>query len=382
MYIPIPMNDEHVAMDDTIRHLLARSVALEDVRGVLDLGADGLRNTTVWKQASAIGLPGITIPEQYGGMGGTPLDMFVGFRAWGKVVHPSPLFSSIALAAPALVQAGSVAARKEHLPGIASGEVLAALAAYEDSAGWDLDRITTTATPSQDGAYLLTGRKLQVLDLTGADVVLVVARADFGIGLFAADRDDPGFTDEPLTSFDLTRSLSHLELNRVPARLVSDEHDCAPQLREALREAELCLVADCIGGAEAALDMAISYAKVREQFGRPIGGFQSIKHKLADLAVTVEGMISSGWTAAEEAEAGGKTAYDDLLLAKIYCTDAYYRVARANIHVHGGIGFTWEHPAHLYFRRAVANSMLLGDEDVDRSTLFARLVSRQAGEGA
>lgn len=369
-------------MDDTIRQLLTRSVALEDVRGALELGADGLANTTAWKQASAIGLTGITIPEEYGGMGGTPLDMFVGFRAWGKVVHPSPLFSAVALAAPALTRAGSVAAKKEHLPGIASGEVLAALAVSEESAGWDLDRIATTATQTDSGTYLLTGRKLHVLDLTGADLVLVVARADFGIGLFAVDRDDAGFTDEPLTSFDLTRSLSHLEMNRVPASLVSDENDCAPQLMAALRDADLCLVADCIGGAEAALDMAISYAKVREQFGRPIGGFQSIKHKLADLAVTVEGMISSGWTAAEEAEAGRESAYNDLLLAKIYCTDAYYKVARANIHVHGGIGFTWEHPAHLYFRRAVANTMLLGDQDVDRSNLFARLVTAHAGEGA
>jgi alkylation response protein AidB-like acyl-CoA dehydrogenase len=381
LYIPIPMSEEHVAMTDTIHQLLARSVAMEDVHGTLKSAA-GLSQSTSWKRASDIGLPGVTIPEEFGGMGGTPLDMFVAFRAWGRAVHPSPLFSSIALAAPALVHAGSHDARTEHLPGVASGEVLMTLAAYEDETGWDLDRVQTSAELLDGGSYALTGRKTHVLDAAEADVVLVVARADFGIGLFALDKNRTGVTDESLTSFDLTRKVSHLEFDRASATLVSDQQDCTAQLRAALRDSELCLVADSIGGAEAVLDMAVSYAKIREQFGRPIGAFQAIKHRLADLAVVVEGMVSCGWAAAEQADSGDDSMHDDLLLAKIYCTENYYRVTRENIHIHGGIGFTWEHPAHLYFRRSVANTGLLGDKDDARSELFARLVDPLTGVSA
>jgi alkylation response protein AidB-like acyl-CoA dehydrogenase len=380
MYIPIPMSDEHAAMSDTIRQLLDRSVALVDVQRVLEIGSDGLADSDPWKRAAAIGLTGLTIPEEHGGMAGTPLDVFVAFRDWGKAVHPSPLFSSIAMAAPALVHAGSADAQTKHLPGIAEGTVLATLAAFEESGRWDPENISTTATRSEDGSYSLTGRKLHVLDIRDAQVVLVVARADFGLGLFVVEQERPGFTVEELTSFDLTRTVSHLTLDGASAQLVSDEQDVSEHLTAAMRVSELCLVADSVGGAEAALDMAIAYVKVREQFGRPIGALQAVKHKLADLAVAVEGMISAGWAAAEDADLGADSAQEALLLAKIYCNDAYYRVARANIHLHGGIGFTWEHPAHLFYRRAVANSMLLGDADEDRSQLFANLVAPHRGE--
>ena len=375
MYIPIPMSDEHVSMSSTVRQLLDRHVDMGDVRNVLAMGQDGLGTSEVWRRASEIGLPGVTVPEEYDGMGGSPLDTFVAFRDWGRAVHPSPLLSSVGLAAPAVREAASSAAKAEYLSGIASGELLATLAILEDSKQWEPHDVRTSAVSDGD-AYRVTGRKRYVLDVGTADVIFVVARADFGLGLFAVGREGPGVVEEPLTSLDLTRSVSDLTLTDATCKLVSPEEDCTRQLATALAASRLALVADSIGGAEAALDMAVSYAKVREQFGRPVGAFQAVKHKLAELAVLVEGMISAGWHAAEQSEEGSAEAETALLVATIYCAQAYYQVARANIQVHGGIGFTWEHPAHLYFRRALSNSMLLGDTESDRSALYSALVAQ------
>lgn len=375
MYIPIPMSDEHAAMSSTVRQLLDRYVDVADVASVLEVGRDGLGGSEVWRRASSVGLPGITIPEDFGGMGASALDTFVAFRDWGRAVHPSPLFSSIGMAAPAIVHAGSPSAKSEYLPALAAGTTLATLACFEETQRWEPDQVQTAASRAGDSAYRLTGRKKFVLDVPSADVIFIVARADFGLGLFAAHRDAPGLVEEPLTALDLTRSFSHLRLEDVECRLVSAETDVARAVTDALRVTTLALVADSVGGAEAVLDMAVSYAKVREQFGRPIGSFQAIKHKLAELTVTVEGMVSAGWAAAEALETRSTDAENALLLAKVHCGQAYFQVARANIQVHGGIGFTWEHPAHLYFRRAMTNSTLLGDAESDRKALYSALVA-------
>jgi alkylation response protein AidB-like acyl-CoA dehydrogenase len=382
MYIPIPMSDEHAAMSSTVRQLLDRGVGMSDVRNVLAIAEQGVGSSEIWKQAAAMGLPGVTIPEEYGGMGGGAIDTFVAFRAWGRTVHPSPLFSSVAMAAPLVLHAGSVSAREEFLPAIAMGTTLASAAIFDESTQWAPDELRTTASPMPDGRYQLSGHKRFVLDLPSADVIFVVARADFGVGVFAVQRDDAGVRVEPLNSLDLTRSVGDLVMDDAAGRLVSDDQDCSEQVSTALGVAALALIADSIGGAEAVLDMAVSYAKVREQFGRPIGSFQALKHKLADLTVTVESMISAGWAAAEQLQALSAEGEIALLLAKVYCAQGYYQVARANIQIHGGIGFTWEHPAHLYFRRALSNSMVLGDTESDRAALYSLLVAPHLNPGA
>ncbi|MGZ6798254.1 MAG: acyl-CoA dehydrogenase family protein [Mycobacteriaceae bacterium] len=379
MYIPIPMSEEHAAMSSTVRQLLERHVDVADVRTVLDIGRDGLAKTEVWQRAASIGLPGITIPEEFGGMGGGALETFIAFRDWGRAVHPSPLLSSVGMAAPAVLHAGHAEAKEQYLPPLAEGTKLGAVAIFEDGGGWDPNTVRTTATHVSGASYRLTGHKQFVLDLPSADDLFVVSRADFGLALFVVSPNAEGLTEEPLTSLDLTRSFSNVLLEDVEATLVSSHSDSTAALTDALRITALCAVADSVGGAEAVLDMAVSYAKVREQFGRPIGSFQAIKHKLAELAVTVEGMVSTGWAAAQALASGRADADIDLLVAKVVCGKAYFDVARANIQVHGGIGFTWEHPAHLYFRRALSNEKLLGDPDSDRADLYHRLVTRAAG---
>jgi alkylation response protein AidB-like acyl-CoA dehydrogenase len=327
----------------------------------------------VWQQmAEQLGLQSLIIPEEHGGQGFGYVELIVVLEEMGKFLLPAPYFSTVVLAANTLVHAGDDSAKADYLPGIASGETIATLAFTEPSGKWDESGIEMAA--SQDGGtWKLSGTKMFVLDGHTAHLVLVAARTGKGVSLFAVDGDASGLTRTPLATMDQTRKQAKLEFDNVEARLVGTEGAGWDVLSTVLDLAAVALAAEQVGGAQQCLDMSVEYAKVRVQFGRPIGSFQAIKHKCADMLLEVESAKSAayyaGWCASEMNDELPAVAS----LAKAYCSDAYFHAAAENIQIHGGIGFTWEHPAHLYFKRAKSSELLFGDPTYHRELLAQRI---------
>ena len=327
----------------------------------------------VWAQmAEQMGLQGLHIPEEYGGSGFSYVELGIVLEEMGRALLCAPFFSTVVLAANTLLQSGDEAAKKDYLPGIASGETIATVAFTEPSGKWDESGIEMEATASGDG-YTLTGTKMYVLDGHVADLVLVVARTDAGVSLFAVDGDADGLTRTPLSTMDQTRKQARLEFENTPARLIESEGIGWDFMARVLDLVAVGLAAEQVGGAQKVLEMAVEYAKVRVQFGRPIGSFQAIKHKCADMLLEVESAKSAAyygmWCAAEMDDELPSVAS----LAKAYCSEAYFHAAAENIQIHGGIGFTWEHPAHLYFKRAKSSELLFGDPTYHRELLAQRI---------
>jgi alkylation response protein AidB-like acyl-CoA dehydrogenase len=327
----------------------------------------------VWAQmAEQMGLQGLHTPEEFGGSGFTYVELGIVLEEMGRALLCAPFFSTVVLAANALLLTGDQAAKKDYLPGIASGETIATLAFTEPSGKWDESGIEMQASKSADG-YTLTGTKMYVLDGHTADLILVVARTDAGISLFAVDGDADGLTRTPLSTMDQTRKQARLDFEGTPARLIESEGIGWDFMARVLDLVAVGLAAEQVGGAQKVLEMAVEYAKVRVQFGRPIGSFQAIKHKCADMLLEVESAKSAAyygmWCAAEMDDELPSVAS----MAKAYCSEAYFHAAAENIQIHGGIGFTWEHPAHLYFKRAKSSELLFGDPTYHRELLAQRI---------
>jgi alkylation response protein AidB-like acyl-CoA dehydrogenase len=232
------------------------------------------------------------------------------------------------------------------------------------------------ASASQDnsaGGWQLDGRKSFVLDGHTANLILVVARTGDSLSLFAVPADANGLTRTALPTLDQTRKLARLDFAAVPATLIGSVGDGAAVLSRTLDVAAIAQAAEQLGGAQRALDMAVEYAKVRYQFGRPIGSFQAIKHRCADLLLEVESLRSAVQYAAAAVAEDSAEVPVVASLVKAYASDVYFHVAAENIQIHGGIGFTWEHDAHLYFKRAKASELFLGDASYHREHLAARI---------
>ncbi|MEI8050132.1 MAG: acyl-CoA dehydrogenase family protein [Actinomycetes bacterium] len=330
-------------------------------------------DAAVWSQmAEQLGLQALTIPEEFGGAGFSYVELIVVLEEMGAALLCAPYFSTVALAANALLTSGDDAAKSEYLPGIASGETIATLAITEPSGKWELDAISLPATKSGEG-WVLNGVKSYVLDGHTASLILVAARTDAGLSLFAVEAGAPGFSATALSTMDQTRKQAELTFSDTPATLIGVDGGAAAGLEKTLQLAAVALAAEQVGGAQRCLDNAVDYAKNRIQFGRPIGSFQAIKHKCADMLLEVESAKSAayyaGWAAAEDNEELPVVAS----LAKSYCSEAYFHAASENIQIHGGIGFTWEHHAHLYFKRAKSSELLFGDPAYHRELLAQQL---------
>ena len=327
----------------------------------------------VWKRAAEqMGLPGLVIPEEFGGAGYGFVELTVVLEEMGRALYCGPYLSTAVLAAHALLLASATETQAELLPRIASGEALATLAHAEENDRWDLAGIETRAKP--DGAgWRLEGAKTWVLDGHSADVILVAARSDEGLGLFRVDAGAEGLVRTALPGLDLTRKLARLELGGVPAVRVDGSGDASEVLERVLALGVTALAAAQAGGAQRCLDMATEYARTRLQFGRPIGSFQAIKHRCADMLVEVEFAKSAAYHAGFTAASGEGDLLAAASLAKSYCSEAYFHAAAENIQIHGGMGFTWEHPAHLYFKRAKSSELLFGDPVYHRERVAERI---------
>ncbi len=330
-------------------------------------------DTAVWAQmAGELGLQSLIVPEEFGGQGFGYVELIVVLEEMGRALLCAPFFSTVALATNLLVHADDDAARQALLPSIAAGETIVTLAFTEDSGRWDEAGITTPATDRGDG-WVIDGTKMFVIDGHVADVLLVAARTDAGVSLFRVPAEAEGVTRTALATMDQTRKQARVEFSNTPATLVGTDGGGWAVLDRVLDLAAVALAAEQVGGAQRVLEMAVAYAKERVQFGRPIGSFQAIKHKCADMLLEVESAKSAayyaGWCAAELNDELPQLA----CMAKAYCSEAYFHATAENIQIHGGIGFTWEHPAHLYFKRAKSSELLFGDPTYHRELLAQRL---------
>ena len=368
--------EDQDSLRDVVRSFMDAKSTEEDVRTLMD--TESGYDTAIWAQMGGeLGLQGLHIPEQFGGQGYGFVELAIVFEEMGRKLLCAPYFATVALAANAILNAGTDAEKGALLPGIASGETIGALAFTEANGRWDADGITMVAKGSGSD-WTLDGEKMFVIDGHNADLIVVVARTEGssgtdGISFFTVAGDAAGLTRTPLATMDQTRKQARLEFAGVKATPLGAAGAGWAALAKTLDQAAVCLSNEMVGGAQFVLDMSVEYAKVRVQFGRPIGSFQAIKHKCADMLLEVESAKSaayySAWAAAEDNEELPVVAS----LSKAYCSDAYFHATAENIQIHGGIGFTWEHPAHLYFKRAKSSEILLGDATYHRELLAQRI---------
>jgi alkylation response protein AidB-like acyl-CoA dehydrogenase len=364
-------SDEQEELRRVVRSFLEDKSAEAAVREQME--TDKGYDDAVWSQmGEQMGLQGLIIPEEHGGSGYSYVELIVVLEEMGRALLCAPFFSTVVLAGNTLMQSGDDAAKAKYLPGIASGETIATLAITEENGRWDETGVTLTAKAEGDG-YVLDGAKSYVLDGHLANLIIVAARTDAGVSLFAVDGEAAGLTRTQLATMDQTRKQAKLEFSGTPAELIGTDGGGWDVLSTVLDLAAVGLAAEQVGGAQMCLDMAVEYAKVRVQFGRPIGSFQAIKHKCADMLLEVESAKSAayyaGWCASEMNDELPSVAS----LAKAYCSEAYFHASAENIQIHGGIGFTWEHPAHLYFKRAKSSELLFGDPTYHRELLAQRI---------
>ena len=359
-------SEEQEMLRQSARGVLEKECPSTVVRRLMD--DDRGFDADLWRTLARLGWTGMVIPEAYGGSGLSYVDLVLVLEEMGRVVLPSP-FIWTAMVAEAIGRSGSEAQKQALLPKIAAGDLIATVAWMEPSGLWGADGIAMAARKRGNG-FTLDGVKLFVNDAHIADCLLVAARTGGkGITLFAIETKRAGISVTPLKTMDSTRRLSEVKFEGVKATatdVVGTVGDGWKTLANVIDRGKVMLAAEMMGGAQKVLDMTVEYAKVRAQFGRPIGSFQAVQHKCANMMIDVEGAKSAVYYAAwavsnEVAEAPLAAA-----LAKAAASDAYRRVSADGIQVHGGIGFTWDHDMHLYFKRAKSSEFTFGDATYNR----------------
>jgi alkylation response protein AidB-like acyl-CoA dehydrogenase len=361
------LNDEQVTLQEVLRDFFEKKSPESAVREQMDdpTGYDEV----LWRQmADQLGLQSLAIPEVYGGSGFSFVELGIALEEMGRALVVSPFFASCVMATQLLLACGDDGANNDYLPGLASGELIGTAAIAEDSGSWLPADVRTVATKTTDG-WTISGLKSFVLDGVIANVLLVAARADGEVGVFAVDATASGVHRAALETMDQTRKLARIEFDGAPARLIGFLDRGASAIETMLDNAMIALSAESLGGTGKVLDMAVEYAKVREQFGRPIGSFQAIKHKCASMLVELESSRSAVYYALWAVSARDADVPKLASLTKAFCTDTYLFAAGENVQIHGGIGFTWEHPAHLYLKRAKNAQLFMGSSDYHRQRL-------------
>ena len=372
-------NDEQELLRSIARKFFENECGSDTVRRLMET-PEGI-SPDLWTKIAEQGWLGLVFPEAYDGLGLGLVDLVVLMEEMGRAVVPGPYFSTVLLGSLAVLEAGSEAQKKEWLPKIAAGDKRVALAWMEPSAQLGPAGVTLTAT-EKGGRYTLSGTKLFVHDAHTADALVVAARTRPGAGaegvsLFLLPRDTSGLRVTLLPTMDQTRKLCEVTCVDVvvgaDALLGPAGAGWAP-LARVLDRATVALCAEMCGGAQKVLDMTVEYAKIRQAFGRPIGSYQGVKHRAADMLVDVENAKSITYYAAWALDEGAAEAPLAVSMAKAYVSDAFRRVAAAGIQLHGGIGFTWEHDLHLYFKRAKGSEFTFGDATHHRERV-AQLVN-------
>jgi alkylation response protein AidB-like acyl-CoA dehydrogenase len=374
--VDFAFSEEQEMLRRSAREFLAKECSPKVVRRLME-SEDG-HDATLWKKIADLGWTALGIPEQYGGVG-TFLDLVVVLEEAGRSLLPGPFFSTMGLAVPVLLEAGTEPQKKEVLGAIAQGSARATLAFTEPTGRWDADGVALKAMQSA-GGWRLDGVKTFVPDAHTADYIAVVARSrgegEEGLTLFLVKGRPKGMTVKPLETMDMTRRWCEVRFDGVQlaADAVMGAPDKAwPALKRALEWATAALCAEMVGGVQKVLETSTEYAKTRHQFGKPIGIYQAVSHKIADMLVLSESGRSATYYAAWAVEADAPDRSLAASMAKAYVSDAYRKVAGDGIQVHGGIGFTWEHDMHLYFKRAKSSEVTLGDATYHRELVAQAL---------
>lgn len=336
------------------------------------LGREGV---AAWEPlATRIGIAGLAVPEKYGGAGGGARDVHVVAEELGRNLSPVPFLGSSVLATQALLASGDEAACVRLLPPLAGGRSAGVLAWAEDGS-WEPEAIRAEAVREPDGSRRITGTKEHVLDAEDAGLLLVAARTDSpgGISLFEVPVNGPGVHREPVVTMDSTRPQTRWVLAGAEARRVGTAGDGARVLAHVRDRACAALAAEQTGAAARCLELTVDHVLRRVQFGRPVGSFQAVKHRLADAYVLVESARSAALGAAFAADEDPAALPRLAAVAKSVCSEAFSAVAGEMIQLHGGIGITWEHDAHRYFKRAHGSARLFGPAALHRERLGASL---------
>ncbi len=357
--------EEQRELRETARSFLADRSGSEQVREAME-SPTGWDEAT-WKQIGAeLGWTAVHVPEEFGGIGMGYVELVALMEVMGEALVCAPFFSTVCLGANAILCAGSDDQKRALLPGIAEGLTRATLSA---------DPRSVAARREGDG-WILSGSATHVPDGASADLVVVAAEAEGVTGLFVAPGDAAGLERVALPTMDRTRRQARLDLRdvRVPAgSRLGEDADAGRALDEALDLARVALAAEQVGGAQRCLEISVEYAKERQQFGRAIGSFQSIKHKCADMMVAIEAARSAAYWAGCAAAQGSPDLPEVASLAKATASETFYRCAAEAIQILGGVGFTWEYDVHLYFKRARAGEALLGTPAFHRERIARHL---------
>ncbi|WP_293377153.1 acyl-CoA dehydrogenase family protein [Phenylobacterium sp. SCN 70-31] len=356
--------EERTALQDAVTRLLADRSAEADVRRTMETEAG--YDPVLWTQLAEMGVTGLIVDEAYGGAGAGPLELEAVMEAAGAALLCGPLLGSGVLAAEFLQRLDDADAKTRLLPGIAAGATIAAAALTGESGAWTPEGVAVTA----DGDAL-SGAASYVIHGQSADVLLVLARTPDGLGAFEVDSGAAGVTIHALPTFDHTLRLARIAFDAAPGRRLTGDAWAAAEA--ALRLALVGLAGEQAGGARRCLDFTVDYAKNRYQFGRAIGSFQAVKHMAADLLLETESAISAARNAAAKLAAAAPDADAAVSLAAFACADAYVKTTADAVQMHGGIAFTWAHPAHLYLRRARADAQLFGVSAAHRERFLTAL---------
>jgi alkylation response protein AidB-like acyl-CoA dehydrogenase len=346
------------------------------------LRAPGSYDAQLWRTLGELGWTGLAIPQEYGGAGLGWVELCLLQEEQGRRLVASPFFATCALAAPLIIACADAAQRSALLPRIASGELRFAGALCGTDGRPPPDGISVSLASGGQG-FTLNGIADFVIHGDAADVLLVLARSAASqkvdsVSVAAIPAATAGVSVYPQVMLDLTRPMSRVEFHDVSVRreqLLGEPGAAGSSLEQALDLARIALASEALGGAEQVLEMTSAYLKERTQFGRPIGSFQALKHRLADMMIEVEAAKSAAWYAACVADERPEQLAEAAAIAKSYCCDAFFDCAANAIQLHGGIGFTWEHEAHLYFKRARATATLLGSPAWQRERLVRRVAS-------
>ena len=372
--------DEQGQLRSAVRKFCADNFDEPTVRRLME--SDPTFDAGVWARLGGeLGVLGLSVPEADGGVGGSLIDQAVAVEELGATLACGPVFGTVFLAIPALVAAPSGEVRDAVLAELVEGRRTAAFAVADHAGGFDPAAVTVTAAGS-GAETTLSGTLQRVVDGTAADDLLVAANTADGVALYVVDAAGAGVQRTGLVTLDLTRPQATVVLTDAPARLVAGPDEATRVIEHALQIGSALLAVEQVGASQHLLDLAVDYAKSRLQFGRPIGSFQAVKHRLADLLVDVEHARSTAYHAVWALADGSDDPALVASIAQAVCSAAFTRVATDTIQTLGGIGFTWEHQAHLYFKRATTDAALLGSPEQHRSRVAAMVLDTASDERA
>ena len=359
---------ERAALAESLRDFLTDHSSDADVRRAF-ASPEGFDRVSWTRLASELGLHGLVVPTAYGGSGLGPLELLVVAEETGRALLCAPLLSCAVIAPALILAADDSDAAKTYLPELADGALIVTVAPPAPDGGWRPGQTAVRASVGTGGGPAIDGSVSFVPWAAVSDVLFIAARGENGVGWYAVPREQPGVEVTPMETLDQTRPLHRVTFTAAAARSLGAADGAAEVLRRALPLVLVAVAAEAVGVARRVLDMAVEYAKVREQYGRVIGSFQAVKHRCADILLAIEAATSTAYGAALALDRGSDDAELLAHLALAQCADAAGYATTENIELHGGIGYTWEHPAHLYYKRALGLACLFGSAAAHRASV-------------